>query len=78
MNGVELSERLQQRRPEIKVLFVSGYTKDALVEPGIAEDGVAFLAKPYTLEALREKIRNLIHGSSRVGDSAELNPPSGR
>ena len=49
-------------RPNMKVLFVSGYTDDTVFRHGVLEGGVAFLQKPFNLTALSQKIRELVSG----------------
>ncbi len=60
MNGKELSERLTKVRPDLKVLFISGYTADVIAERGVLERGVAFLHKPFTPEELAAKVREVL------------------
>ncbi|MGC2237035.1 MAG: response regulator [Pyrinomonadaceae bacterium] len=60
MGGRELSERLARKYPHIKVLFTSGYTDDAIVRHGIIDAGTNFLQKPFTLDALSRKVRELL------------------
>ncbi|MBV9490726.1 MAG: PAS domain S-box protein, partial [Verrucomicrobia bacterium] len=57
MGGRELADRLRCRDPRIKVLFQSGYTDDAVVRHGVVHAEVAFLQKPFTPQALAEKVR---------------------
>jgi PAS domain S-box-containing protein len=65
MNGRVLGEKLRALLPEIKVLFVSGYTSNVVVHQGILYDGVAFLQKPYSRQGLIAKVRaTLAHESS--------------
>jgi signal transduction histidine kinase len=67
MNGRELATKLAKARPEIKVLYVSGYT-DGIVRDGVhgkLEEGLAFLQKPYTRQALTRKVREILD-SQRV------------
>jgi PAS domain S-box-containing protein len=60
MSGRQLADRLREGRPELKVLFVSGYTDDAIVRHGILEPGIAFLQKPFTPESLARKVRAVL------------------
>ncbi len=59
-SGRELAERLSGLRPELPVLFMSGYTDDAIVHHGVLEASVAFLQKPITPTALCEKVRSVL------------------
>ncbi|HLA78606.1 MAG TPA: GAF domain-containing protein [Vicinamibacteria bacterium] len=60
MSGPELAARLAPVRPQMKVLFMSGYTDDALGPHGMLDPGVALLQKPFTAEALTHKIREVL------------------
>jgi two-component system cell cycle sensor histidine kinase/response regulator CckA len=60
MNGRELSIELRRRLPQLKVLFISGYTDDAVFRAGVLEGDVAFLQKPFTLRGLSSKIREVL------------------
>ncbi len=60
MGGKELSERLLLLRPDIKVLFTSGYTDGAATRLGILNEATHFLAKPFTFNSLTKKIRELL------------------
>jgi nitrogen-specific signal transduction histidine kinase/ActR/RegA family two-component response regulator len=60
ISGRQLAERLQTLRPEIKVLFMSGYTDDAVLQHGIIDSGVAYLQKPLTPAALTRKLRAVL------------------
>jgi CheY-like chemotaxis protein len=60
LGGPRLVQQLRERRPELKVLFVSGYTSDAVVQHGVLEAEVAFLQKPFTIDALSRKVRALL------------------
>lgn len=60
MSGRELSDRLLLLRPNIKSLFVSGYTANVISHHGILDQGVCFLQKPYSIEALSRKLREAL------------------
>jgi PAS domain S-box-containing protein len=57
MSGRELAEKMAQLRPELRVLFMSGYTDDAIVQHGILDRGTALLQKPFTRASLAAKVR---------------------
>jgi CheY-like chemotaxis protein len=60
MRGPELAEKLQDARPDLAVLFASGYTRDASASDGVLEEGVNFLQKPYTLSKLGAELRRVL------------------
>jgi len=60
MSGRQLADRLKEQRPGLKVLFVSGYTDDAIVRHGMLEPGIAFLQKPFTPQKLARKVREVL------------------
>jgi DNA-binding NarL/FixJ family response regulator len=57
MNGQTLYQKLGPQRPEMKVLFTSGYTDSALLRHGMADVPAAILLKPYTQDALLTHVR---------------------
>ncbi len=61
-SGVQLAERLASGHPEMHVLYVSGYTADAIVHNGGHNPHFAFLSKPFSLPALARKIRSILDG----------------
>jgi two-component system cell cycle sensor histidine kinase/response regulator CckA len=60
MSGRELADRMRAQLPDLKVLFVSGYTDSAIVQHGILEPGTIFLQKPFTPEQLATKVRDVL------------------
>jgi CheY-like chemotaxis protein len=60
MNGRKLAEEALARRPELKVLFTTGFTKNAVVHNGVLDPGVNFIAKPFTLDQLAAKVREVL------------------
>ena len=60
MNGRELSERLKSRYPDLKTLFMSGYTTDIIAHRGVLKDDVSFIAKPFSNKELALKIREVL------------------
>ncbi len=60
MSGQELSQQLWSADPALKVLYLSGYTEDSIIREGALEAGTAFLQKPFTLQALSRKVREIL------------------
>jgi CheY-like chemotaxis protein len=60
LNGPELAERLRLIRPDLRVLFMSGYTDEATVQRGVLEPGLFFLPKPFPLHLLLQKVRQVL------------------
>jgi len=63
LNGKELFDRLVVIRPDLKVLYMSGYAESGIVHDGMLEPGTAFIPKPFTPEALAAKVREVLEGS---------------
>jgi CheY-like chemotaxis protein len=64
MSGGELAQRLQPVRPDMRVLYMSGYTDDAIVRHGVLGAGMAFLSKPFTPDALALKVREVLDSAT--------------
>ncbi len=64
MSGRKLAEELAPQRPDMKVLFASGYTDDAIVQHGVFEAGVALINKPFTPDALLRKVREVLDSAA--------------
>jgi signal transduction histidine kinase len=62
VNGRRLAELAAEKRPGIRVLFTTGFTRNAVVHNGILDAGVNFLPKPFTLDQLALKVRSVIDG----------------
>ncbi|WP_423601690.1 CHASE3 domain-containing protein [Sphingomonas sp. MS122] len=60
MNGRILADRAREKRPDLKVLYTTGYTRNAIVHNGMLDHDVAFLAKPFTLRQLALKVREVL------------------
>jgi two-component system, cell cycle sensor histidine kinase and response regulator CckA len=60
MSGKVMAEWLKTTYPDLKILFTSGYTDEAIAQHGVLESGIAFLPKPYTLAALTQKVREIL------------------
>lgn len=60
MGGPELARSLALTRPQMRVLYMSGYTDDAIVHHGVLSEGTAYLQKPFTAAAFARKLRETI------------------
>jgi signal transduction histidine kinase len=60
MTGRQLADRALEQRPDLKILYTTGYTRNAIVHNGIVDYGVSFLAKPFSIEALARKVREVL------------------
>ena len=66
MNGRQLADEARRRRPELRVLFTTGYARNAIVHHGRLDPGVELIVKPYTYAALARKIRTMLETGKSV------------
>jgi CheY-like chemotaxis protein len=76
MNGRVLAERLQAERPGLRVLYMTGYTDDAVVRHGVLDATVALLQKPFTHEAMIARVRQLLDAPVSDRPSGQANSPA--
>jgi CheY-like chemotaxis protein len=72
MNGRDLATEAQKRRPGLRVLFTSGYTDDAIDQDGKLEQGILFLAKPYS----RAQLARMLRVALREQETARAQEPA--
>lgn len=70
MNGRDLYNQALQRKSDLKVLYMSGYTNDVIADQGVLEDGITFIQKPFSVEKLTGKVREVLEQehSQNTGD----------
>jgi len=66
MNGRQLAEQILKISPSTKILYISGYTNDAIAHYGLLDEGLWFLPKPFTLAALVSKVREVLDSGTAV------------
>jgi len=66
MSGRALADRLVPQHPEMKVLFMSGYTDDVIADHGVLDTGTAFIQKPFAPDVLAKKVRDVLDGRGQL------------
>jgi CheY-like chemotaxis protein len=72
MNGRQVADAARQTRPTLKVLFITGYAENAVVGNGHLDKGMQVIAKPFAMDVLAQKIRELVYGCVRKNFSRAL------
>ncbi len=60
LNGRQLADAARERRPDLKVLFMTGYAENAAIANGFLEPGMALITKPFAMEVFATRIRGMI------------------
>uniref|UniRef100_UPI0013CFF21A response regulator n=1 Tax=Klebsiella pneumoniae TaxID=573 RepID=UPI0013CFF21A len=60
LNGRQVAEAARLRRPDLKVLFMTGYAESAAIAQGFLEPGMAMITKPFSMEVLTDRLRGMI------------------
>jgi FixJ family two-component response regulator len=76
IGGRELAKKLLALRPAISVLYLSGYTEDTVVTQDVAGPSISFLQKPFTLQNLAKKVREVLRSRSTPASAATPVPKS--
>ena len=70
-NGRQLADEACKRRPELKILFTTGYTRNAVVHNGVLDPGVELIVKPYSIDRLARKVRDVLDGARAAPPEAK-------
>jgi CheY-like chemotaxis protein len=77
LDGRALADELLRRHPALRVLFVSGYTQDALAERGVMDSGIEFLPKPFTPAMLLGRVREVLDAAPPAAGAGLAASPAG-
>jgi CheY-like chemotaxis protein len=66
MSGRQLADAVLYIRPAIKVLYTTGYTRNAIVHNGVVDIDISFLAKPFSIDTLARKVRDVLDAQSQI------------
>jgi len=64
MNGRELSNELIKQYPDLRVLYMSGYTVNVIIHRGVLDEGINYIAKPFSLDDFARKVREVLNTQS--------------
>jgi DNA-binding NtrC family response regulator len=67
MNGRQLAREATLRSPELKVLFTTGFSRNAVIHSGVLDQDVNFISKPFTIEQLAAEARGVVEGAASEG-----------
>lgn len=70
MNGAQLAQQLRELRPELRVLYMSGYTADIIAHHGVLHQDIHFLQKPFDLQAISIKVHEALQGTQVTAETA--------
>jgi CheY-like chemotaxis protein len=62
MNGRQLADQARETRPDLKILFITGYAENAAIAKGFLQPGMEMITKPFDLEVLSQRIREMVSG----------------
>jgi two-component system NtrC family sensor kinase len=72
MNGRQLADEARRRKPDLKVLYATGYTRNAIIHQGRLDAEVELLTKPFTADALSNKVRQILNAAPSTNSSAPV------
>ena len=75
INGRVLYEKVHEIVPDIRVIYMSGYTKDIICSQGVLDEGLAFLQKPFAIPVLLDKVKEVLQSGSRDGEAEKMPKP---
>jgi DNA-binding NtrC family response regulator len=69
MNGRRLAEEALRRRPQLKVIYTTGFSRNAVIHNGVLDKDVNFIAKPFTLDQLAAKVKEVLGNGASSGQA---------
>jgi CheY-like chemotaxis protein len=76
INGRQLADEIVRRRPGLPVLYTTGYTRNAIIHHGRLDEGIAFIGKPFTVQALSAKVSDVLASTARDSSRAPASKPA--